>query len=137
MNLLLWGALATAAAAIGLFFARFWRDSRDRLFLFFFLAFMILSLNWIGLALVPRDSESRHQVYVLRLVAFVLIIVGIIDKNRRARKMASRVQLQAAQPTRPQTTGQVAGSRYIVTPTQEVGDDALGSETGIDPWVER
>jgi hypothetical protein len=86
MNLLLWGALATAAAAIGLFFARFWRDSRDRLFLFFFLAFMILSLNWIGLALVPRDSESRHQVYVLRLVAFVLIIVGIIDKNRRARK---------------------------------------------------
>jgi type II secretory pathway component PulM len=85
MNDFLWGALAMASVAIAAFFARFWRESRDRLFLFFFLAFLFLALNWIGLAVVPRESESRHQVFVLRLVAFGLIIAGIVDKNRRGR----------------------------------------------------
>jgi hypothetical protein len=30
--------------------------------------------------------ESRHALYLLRLAAFVLIIIGIVDKNRRERR---------------------------------------------------
>jgi hypothetical protein len=82
---LFWAALATCAWVAGLFFLRFWRDSRDRLFLFFCFAFWVLALHWLGLFVVRPGEESRHYLYVLRLVAFVLIAVGIVDKNRRGR----------------------------------------------------
>lgn len=85
INQLLWGALAMAGWVAGLFFLRFWRVSRDRLFLFMGIAFWVLALNWLGLALVHWVAETRHYVFVLRLLAFVLIIVGIVAKNRRGR----------------------------------------------------
>lgn len=83
MNEFLWGALAMASWVAGLFFLQFWRTTRDRLFLFFCLAFWAFSLTWVGLAVVQPDSESRHYTYLFRLLAFVLIIVGIVDKNRK------------------------------------------------------
>ena len=84
MKLFLWGALAMSSGVAGLYFWRFWIESKDRLFVFFALAFWVLALNWVGLALID-EPETRHWVYAVRLVAFVLIIAGIIDKNRRGR----------------------------------------------------
>ena len=81
----MWGALATSALVAALFFLKFWSTSRDRLFFFFFLAFLMFSFNWIGLALFQSVPESRHKVMLLRLLAFSLILIGIFDKNRRAR----------------------------------------------------
>ena len=78
----LWGALAMGSVTIAVFFLRYWRRSADRLFAFFAIAFAVMGLNWIGLALIDPGVESRHAVYLLRLAAFVLIIIGIIDKNR-------------------------------------------------------
>ena len=69
----------------GLFFLRFWRQSRDRLFLLFSVAFWILTLNWVTLAVLNPGVESRHYVVAIRLVAFLLILGAIIDKNRRSR----------------------------------------------------
>src|SRR5262245_60048104 len=43
---------ATAGWTAGLFFFRFWRDTRDRLFLLFGTAFWLLSLTWVLLALL-------------------------------------------------------------------------------------
>jgi hypothetical protein len=83
MNQFLWGALALAGAIAGLFFLRFWRASKDRLFLFFAAAFWALAANWAALGVTNPAMEHRHLVYLLRLVAFSLIIVGIVDKNRR------------------------------------------------------
>lgn len=85
MNLVLHGALAISAWVAGLFFLRFWALSRDRLFVYFCIAFWLLGLNWLGLAVIHWVPETRHQVFVLRLLAFVLIIVGVVEKNRRAR----------------------------------------------------
>jgi len=82
----LWGALTMSAWVAGLFFLRFWRTSRDRVFLFLGIAFWILALNWLGLALIHRVEETRHYIFVLRLLAFVLIIVGVLDKNHRGRQ---------------------------------------------------
>jgi len=78
------GALALGAAVAGLVFFRFWKRTRDRFFVFFALAFWLLSINWLALGLLAFPTETRHQVFVLRLVAFVLIIVAVVDKNRRA-----------------------------------------------------
>ena len=83
-NLVLWGALGSASIAVCLFFLRFWRLSRERLFLFFTLAFAAFAFNWLGLAVAQPPVESRHYLYMMRLLAFVLIIIGIVDKNRRS-----------------------------------------------------
>ena len=77
------GAVVMASFAIGLFFLRFWRASRDRLFAIFALAFWVLTLNWLLLAFVGPEFEARTWLYILRLAAFLLIITGIVDKNRK------------------------------------------------------
>ena len=83
MNQFFWGALAMSSWVAGLFFLHFWKVSRDRFFLFFFAAFWIFAVNWIWLGLTSPLDESRHYAYLVRLVAFVLILTGIADKNRR------------------------------------------------------
>jgi len=75
------GAIAVASVVAGLFFLRFWRRTRDRLFLMFAAAFWLMAVNWAALAFTQAD-EIRTAFYVVRLVAFVLILVAIIDKNR-------------------------------------------------------
>ena len=84
MNQFLWGVLAMAALVAALLFLRFWKLDADRLFLFFATAFAMLALNWIVLGVANPDHETVFYVYLLRLAAFVLIIVGIVDRNRRA-----------------------------------------------------
>ena len=76
------GAIVMGCWVAGLFFLRFWMQTRDRLFLFFTAAFWVLALSWVALALTDETYEARPFLYLLRLVAFVLIIVGIVDKNR-------------------------------------------------------
>lgn len=90
MNLVLRGALALASWVAGLFFLRFWRLSRDRLFVFLCAAFWLLAINWISLTVNHWVPETRHQAYIVRLLAFVLIIIGVIDKNHRGRTNSAR-----------------------------------------------
>lgn len=83
MNDVVTGATALAFVAIGLFFLRFWRDSRDRLFLAFAVAFWAFAANRLVLASLERDHEARVIVYSLRAAAFLIIIGAIVDRNRR------------------------------------------------------
>jgi hypothetical protein len=76
------GASFLAAAAIALFFLRFWRDTGDRFFALFALAFAIFAVNRLVLTILDDESEARTVVYVVRAVAFGLIVVAIVDKNR-------------------------------------------------------
>ena len=72
------GVLVTGYAVAGLFFLRFWRQSRDRLFGYFASAFFLLAIQRVLIA----TSEPTTAVYGVRLLAFVLILWAIIDKNR-------------------------------------------------------
>jgi uncharacterized protein DUF5985 len=76
------GALVMGYAVCGLFFLRFWRQTGDRLFLVFAVAFWILGLQRLALAVVEPAEESRTGLYLVRLFAFLLILGAIIDKNR-------------------------------------------------------
>lgn len=80
---LLQAVTATAAFANGLFFLRFWRDSRDRFFGWFGVSFWMLALSWFLLAVFNPEGDPRAYVYAIRLVAFLLLILAILDKNRR------------------------------------------------------
>jgi hypothetical protein len=79
----IYGATAMGCAVIGLFFWGYWRQSLDRLFLMFALAFWILAIDRVVLGLVMFATEWREYVFLLRLVAFCLILFGIYEKNRR------------------------------------------------------
>ena len=81
LNNFLLGMIVMASLAAGLFFLRFWRKTRDRLFAIFAIAFWVLAANWLALAFINKD-EIRTALYIVRLAAFVLILIGIIDKNR-------------------------------------------------------
>ena len=80
------GVSAVGAWAAGLFFFRFYHESRDRLFAYFAAAFWLLALSWTLLGPFTPTAEARPYIYALRLVAFVLIIVGVIEKNRAPRR---------------------------------------------------
>jgi hypothetical protein len=80
-----WGMLTMASVVASLFFLRYWKASRERLFAFFAVAFAMLAVNWLVLTAVDPAFEARHLIYLIRLAAFVVIIVGIVDKNRALR----------------------------------------------------
>jgi hypothetical protein len=86
----LWGLLSMSAAVASLLFLRYGKVTRDRLFLFFSAAFLAMCLNWLGLAIIEPDTEHQHLAYFLRLLAFVLILIGIIDKNMRVSRDADQ-----------------------------------------------
>jgi hypothetical protein len=75
MNEFLLGMIVMGCLIGGLFFLHFWRKTRDRLFLVFAMAFWLLALNWFLLAATRRD-EDRPAIYLIRLLAFVLILIG-------------------------------------------------------------
>lgn len=74
------GAIAMGFAIAGLFFFRFWRDTLDRLFLLFALSFWLQAMTRVALSLVG-GSEERTYWYLVRLLAFLLIVAAIAMKN--------------------------------------------------------
>jgi Fe2+ transport system protein B len=84
LNEFMLGAIVLACMVAGATFLRFWRRTRDRLFAIFAIAFWTLGANWLVLAFTNQD-EVKTWLYVVRLLAFVLILGGIIDKNRARR----------------------------------------------------
>jgi len=75
------GAVAMGFLVAAGFFGRFWRQTADRLFLAFAVAFVLLALNqmlaqWLGAA-----DERIAYTYLLRVLGFVIILGAIVDKN--------------------------------------------------------
>ena len=75
------GTVAMGCAIAGLFFLRFWKETKDRLFLSFTLAFFMLTINRTLLGFTPYTNETTPDLYLLRLSAFLIILFGILDKN--------------------------------------------------------
>jgi hypothetical protein len=74
------GASAALAAVAAVFFLHFWRQTHDRFFALFALAFGVFAANRIALSAVTREHDT--WVYGLRLAAFLLILLAILLKNR-------------------------------------------------------
>lgn len=86
------GAVTMGFLVAAGFFARFWRDTGDRLFVAFAVAFALLALNqalaqWLGAA-----DERVAYTYLLRVLGFVLILAAIIDKNLHRKPTSARRQ---------------------------------------------
>ena len=75
------GLISTGFVTAGMFFLRFWRDTRDRLFLAFAASFIVEGLNRCALLFVDKPNEGSPWIYVVRLLAFLLILLAIWRKN--------------------------------------------------------
>lgn len=81
--LFLSGMLAAGYLVVAGFFLRFWRQTRDRLFASFAVAFVLLAIQR---ALVVEEFaliEDKTWAYGVRLLAFVVIVYAIVMKNRQ------------------------------------------------------
>jgi len=78
------GMITMGFLVAALFFARFWTRSRDALFLAFSAAFCLLALNQALFTLGDVPREERSWLFLLRLAAFVLIALAILQKNARS-----------------------------------------------------
>lgn len=85
LNAVFSGVLLMGYAVSGLFFLRFWKETKDRLFGIFAAAFFILAFQRLAVAVLPEHEQDPVLIYSIRLLAFVLILWAIIDKNRAAR----------------------------------------------------
>ena len=79
------GASAALAGAASVFFLRFWRGTGDRFFLLFAAAFAVFAGNRVVLLVQRGHGDEGTWAYLIRLVAFLLILAAIVDKNRESR----------------------------------------------------
>jgi uncharacterized membrane protein HdeD (DUF308 family) len=76
------GVITTCSIVAGGFFLKFWRRTRDPLFFAFGAAFIVEGLNRMCFLFIERPNEGRPAMYVVRLLAFLLIVAAIVTKNR-------------------------------------------------------
>ncbi|MDB5793122.1 MAG: hypothetical protein JWQ80_3146 [Massilia sp.] len=75
------GAICMGSLVIALFFLRFWRDSGDRFFLYFAASFFIEGLHRLYAAVTDANAEDSPLHYLIRLLAYGLILWAILEKN--------------------------------------------------------
>lgn len=75
------GVIATASVTCGVFFLKFWRETRDSFFLAFAVSFIIEGLNRVTTLFLAQPNEGSPLIYMVRLLAFLLILVAIVRKN--------------------------------------------------------
>jgi hypothetical protein len=82
INGFLLGVIVTASLTAAAFFFRFWRQTRDLLFLGFAAAFLIEGLNRVSFLFLAAPNEGDPLVYTVRLFSYLLILAAIVNKNR-------------------------------------------------------
>ncbi len=75
------GGLTVGLGVVALFFLRFWGRTRDGLFLAFSAAFALMAANQALPVVLHIPQEDRGGIYLIRLAAFLLIIVAVVGKN--------------------------------------------------------
>jgi xanthine/uracil permease len=83
VNSVLMGAVAMASLVATIFFARFWKQTGDALFIYFAVAFGLDAVTRFILGMSEISEETQPLFYVARLVTFGIIIFAIVNKNIR------------------------------------------------------
>lgn len=76
------GVIFAMSITAALFFLRFWKKTRDLLFLAFAAAFLIEGVNRVSFLFLEFPNEGNPRIYLVRLLAFMLIVAAIASKNR-------------------------------------------------------
>ncbi len=76
------GVIVTCSFVAAGFFAKFWRVTRDFLFLGFAAAFFLEGLNRAAFLFLEKPNAGDELIYIVRLVSYLLILAAIANKNR-------------------------------------------------------
>jgi len=79
------GLIAASFLVCALFFLRFWKRTKDALFIAFAAAFALLAIQQFLGTLLGLPEEERSWIYLLRLAAFSIVIIAILGKNLQKR----------------------------------------------------
>ena len=83
LDLFLLGFIAACSGVAALFFLRFWKQTRDLLFLAFAVFFLVEGLQPVA-ALSARHPNQLHLwAYLVRLFSIALVLAAILRKNYR------------------------------------------------------
>jgi uncharacterized membrane protein HdeD (DUF308 family) len=86
LDAFLLGFIAAISLVAALFFLRFWRETRDPLFLAFSLFFGLQAIMH-GIVLdFARPNQGTPWLFVPRLLSIVVIVAAILGKNTRKRQ---------------------------------------------------
>ena len=75
------GVLAVMSAVAASFFFRFWKQTRDSLFLSFAISFGFASLEQTARLFLEHPNEGSPWIYMIRLFTYLLILAAIYKKN--------------------------------------------------------
>ena len=76
------GIIVTCSVIAGGYFMKFWRQTRDTLFLAFGIAFIVEAANRTTFVFMDSPNTGNTFVYIVRLLTYVLILTTIVKKNR-------------------------------------------------------
>ena len=79
------GAVVMGFATACLLFLKYYRRTRQKLFITFAASFFLLDVNYAWLAITHIPVEERSPLFLVRLLAFALIIVAIFQSNKDKR----------------------------------------------------
>jgi uncharacterized membrane protein HdeD (DUF308 family) len=83
LDLFLLGYIAAASAVAALFFLRFWKETRDLLFIAFAAFFIVQGIAPTFVLSKQHPNLMNNWVYTLSLLAVLLVVAAILRKNSR------------------------------------------------------
>ena len=81
IEVFLLGVISAFSLTASLFFVKFWRSTRDVLFLGFAIFFCTEAAIRVALLFFARPNEGSPWIYLVRLFAVVFILAAILKKN--------------------------------------------------------
>ncbi|HWE85863.1 MAG TPA: DUF5985 family protein [Terracidiphilus sp.] len=81
LDVFLVGFICASCLVAALFFLRFWRSTRDKLFMAFTVFFAIEGANEAYVLALPHPNEGSIAVTLIRLLAVLGILGAILWKN--------------------------------------------------------
>ena len=75
------GVLAALCIVAALFFLKFWRKTRDALFLAFSASFLIRGFNDASRTTMQHPNQASPWSFLVGLASSLLIVIAIVSKN--------------------------------------------------------
>ncbi|HEY4367529.1 MAG TPA: DUF5985 family protein [Steroidobacteraceae bacterium] len=76
------GVIVASSLTAGAFFIRFWKQTRDPLFLGFGVAFIIEGINRFAFLFLDHPHQGGPVLFAVRLFSYAVILAAIVNKNR-------------------------------------------------------
>jgi uncharacterized membrane protein HdeD (DUF308 family) len=75
------GVIFIESAVAAIFFVKFWKTTRDILFLAFSAFFLVEAVDRVALLFSNKPNEGSSWIHIVRFAALVFLVAMIVRKN--------------------------------------------------------